>query len=176
MPSQYRSRRLAAALVLTLGLALTGCSAGDDGSAAEEAAAQAQAQADALRAELTAFVLPGGEEALEPSALSGVDEGAGYHAETLFAGRSADGETLIGEAAAALEATGLAPVTALPDGSQVPAEPGPLATGYWGGGDWVVGAQAGVRLEEDGAQSDDLVLQYVFLSSGAAEPASAAGE
>lgn len=176
MPSQYRSRRLAAALVLTAGLALTGCSAGDDGSAAEEAAAQAQAQADALRAELTAFVLPGGEEALEPSALSGVDEGAGYHAETLFAGRSADGETLIGEAAAALEATGLALVTTLPDGSQVPTDPGPLATGYWGGGDWIVGAQAGVRLEEDGAQSGDLVLQYVFLSSGAAEPASAAGE
>lgn len=176
MPSQYRPRRLAAALALTVGLALTGCSAAEDGSAAGEAAAQAQEQADALRAELSAFVLPGGEEALEPSALSGVDEGAGYHAETLFAGRSADGEALIGEAAAALEAAGLGRVTALPDGSAVPSDAGPLATGYWGGGDWIVGAQAGVRLEEDSAQSGDLVLQYVFLSSAAAEPASAAGE
>jgi hypothetical protein len=67
-------------------------------------------------------------------------------------------------------------VTVLPDGSQVPADPGPLTTGYWGGGEWIVGAQAGVRLEEDGAPSGDLVLQYVFLDGDGAEPASAAGE
>lgn len=164
MPSQHRPRRLAAALVLAAGLALSGCSAAEDTSA-EDAALQAREQADALRAELSAFVLPGGEQSLEPSALSGVDAGAGYHAETLFTGRGADGEALIGEAESTLEAAGLTRVTDLPDGSQVPADPGALSTGYWAGGDWVVGAQAGVRLGDDAAQSGDLVLQYVFLAA-----------
>ncbi len=166
MPSTSHPRRAAlAALVLSASVALVGCSAQDDGDAGDAAAQQAQEQADALRSELTAFVLPGGEEALEPSALAGVEEGAGFHAETLFAGRAGDGATVVGEAAAALEAAGLRPVTQLPDGSQVPSDPGALSTGYWGGGAWVVGAQAGVRLEEDGAQSGDLLLQYVFLAA-----------
>ncbi len=166
MPSPFHRRRaVMTALLLAASVALAGCTAQDDGSADEDAARQAQEQADALRAELTAFVLPGGEQALEPSALAGVEEGAGFHAETLFGGRAGDGETIVGEAVAALEAAGLAPVTQLPDGSQVPEAPGALSTGYWGGGDWVVGAQAGVRLEEDGSQSGDLLLQYVFLAS-----------
>ncbi|GMA27556.1 hypothetical protein [Arenivirga flava] len=165
MPSTTRTRRaVLPALLLAASAAIAGCTAQDAAAPGGDAAQQAQERADALRAELTAFMLPGGEQSLEPSALAGAGDGSGFHAESLFGGRAGEGETIVGEAAAALRDAGLTAVTQLPDGSQVPSAPGALSTGYWTDGDWVVGAQAGIRLDENGAQSGDVLLQYLFLA------------